>query len=151
MTTSVPGGSTAALRRAVRLGALGLVVLAVVGTAIGGLAAGLPGVWGALIGAAIGGGFILVTAVSVLLTARLPAITAAAVLLGGWLLKMAIALIVLGLLNPLDFYSRPTLVIVMVGALVLVLGAETWGVLGSKMLYVEPATESGGETEDRSA
>lgn len=151
MTTSVPGGSTAALRRAVQFGALGLVVLAVVGTVIGGIAAGLPGVWGALIGAAIGGGFILVTAISVLLTARLPAITAAAVLLGGWLIKMAIALVVLGLLNPLDFYSRPTLVIVMVAALVLVLGSETWGVLGSKMLYVEPASDTDGETPDRSA
>ncbi|QNG18268.1 hypothetical protein G4H71_02520 [Rhodococcus triatomae] len=144
LSTSVPGGSTAALRRAVLYGALGLVVLAVVGVVVGWLAAGLPGVWGALLGAGIGGGFVLVTAVTVLATAKLPPLTAAAVLLGSWLLKMAIALIVLGVLNPLDFYSRPTLVAVMVGALVLVLGAETWGVLKSKMLYVEPATPQRG-------
>ena len=152
MTTSVPGGSTAALRRAVRFGALGLVALAVVGVVIGGIAAGLPGVWGALIGAAVGGGFILVTALTVLATAKLPSLTAAAILLGGWLIKMVIMLIVLGLLNPLDFYSRPVLVTVMVGALVLVLGAETWGVMGSKMLYVEPdatTPESGENAQER--
>jgi len=122
----------------VRLGLLGVVVLAVVGSVVATLAAGLPGLWGALLGAAIGGGFVLVTAVSVLATAKLPPTTAMAVLLGSWLLKMGVALLVLGLLNPLDFYSRPALAIVMVGALVLVLGAETWGILSSRMLYVEP-------------
>lgn len=89
----------------------------------------------------------MVTAVTVLVTAKLPPLTAAAVLLGGWLLKMAVALIALGLLNPLDFYSRPTLVAVLIGALVVVLGAETWGVLASKMLYVEPS--AGSETPDQ--
>ncbi|EOM74932.1 hypothetical protein Rrhod_3810 [Rhodococcus rhodnii LMG 5362] len=137
------GGSTAALRRAVRFGALGLVALAVIGVAVSGLVAGLPGVWGALLGAGIGGGFVLITAVTVLATAKLPPLTAAAVLLGSWLLKMAVALIALGLLSPLDFYSRTSLAIVMVGALILVLGSETWGVLGSKMLYVEPNTRGG--------
>ncbi|NLG54487.1 MAG: hypothetical protein GX542_02375 [Rhodococcus sp.] len=135
---TVPGGSTDALKRAVRYGVIGLVVLTVVGVAVAGLALGSRGVWGALIGAAVGGGFILLTAVTVLVTAKLPPMTAAAVLMGGWLLKMVIALIVLGLLNPLDFYSRTALVLVMIGALILVLGAETYGVLASKMLYVEP-------------
>lgn len=133
-----PVDSTAALRRAIRYGLLGLLVLAVVGSIVSVLAAGLPGLWGALIGAAIGGGFILITAVSVLVTAKLPPTTAMAVLLGSWLLKMAVALIVLGLLNPLEFYNRIALVVVMACALVLVLGAETWGVISSRMLYVEP-------------
>lgn len=145
-----PVDSTAALRRAVRLGILGVLVLAVVGSVVAYLAAGLPGLWGALLGAAIGGGFILVTAVSVLFTAKLPPTTAMAVLLGSWLLKMGVALLVLGLLNPLEFYSRPALAIVMVGALVLVLGAETWGILSSRMLYVEPGAHAGTSAADTS-
>ncbi|NLU84460.1 hypothetical protein [Rhodococcus sp. HNM0569] len=136
------------MRAAVRYGALGLVALAVVGSAIGALVAGLAGVWGALLGAAVGGGFILFTALGVLLTAKLPALTAGAVLLGTWLLKMILAIAVLALLDPLTFYSRGMLVGVVIAALVLVLGAETYGVLGTKAPYVEPGATTGDADPD---
>ncbi|MGF0219096.1 MULTISPECIES: hypothetical protein [Rhodococcus] len=127
------------MRAAVRYGVLGLIVLTVVATVIGGLVAGLPGVWGALIGAAVGGGFILFTALGVLLTARLPATTAGAVLLGTWLLKLILAIVVMMLLRPLDFYDKGVLVLTIVFALLVVLGAETYGVLSQRALYVESA------------
>lgn len=88
-------------------------------------------------GAAIGGGFVIVTAVTVLKTAKLQPSTAMAVLLGSWLVKIAVVLVVMGLLSSQDFYDRTVFAVVTVGALVLVLGAEVWGVLKSRMLYIE--------------
>lgn len=118
-----------------------MIALAVGGVIIASLFAGVAGLWGALIGAAVGGGFILCTALAVLLTAKLPAVTAGAVLLGSWLLKMILAIAVLAILDPLDFYNRQAMVIVIVLSLVIVLGAETYGVLQTKVPYVSP-TES---------
>ncbi|WP_175420574.1 hypothetical protein [Rhodococcus sp. SGAir0479] len=132
---------TAALRRGIRYGVLGLLVLAVGGAIVASLFAGTAGLWGALIGAAVGGGFILCTALAVLLTAKLPAVTAGAVLLGSWLLKMILAIVVLALLDPLDFYNREAMVIVIVMSLVVVLGAETYGVVQTRVPYVTPEAE----------
>lgn len=130
--------STAALRSGVRYGVLGMVALAVVGAIVATLLAGTPGLYGALLGAAVGGGFILCTALGVLFTAKMPATTAGAVILGTWLLKMILAIVVLAILKPLDFYDKTSLVLVMVFSLIIVLGAETYGVLGTKVPYVEP-------------
>ncbi len=129
--------SSAPLRAAVRWGALGLLGLAVVGALVSWLVAGVPGLWGALIGVAVGGGFILCTALAVLFTEKLPPATSGLILLGSWLLKMILAILVLGLLKGMDFYSKPALAIVMVLALVIVLGAETAGLLRVKVPYVD--------------
>jgi len=126
----------------VKWGVMGLIALAVVGALLGGLFAGKEGVYGALIGAAVGGGFILFTALGVLLTAKLPALTAGAVLLGTWLLKMILAMVVLFVLSDMDFYNKTALVLVIIMSLVVVLGAETYGVLGTKTPYVDPAPSS---------
>ncbi len=134
---SIPD-QTAALKAAVRYGVLGLLALAAVGSIVAALVAGTPGLYGALLGAAVGGGFILFTALGVLFTAKLPAVTAGAVLLGTWLLKMIFAITVLAILKPLDFYDDTALALVIVFSLVIVLGAETYGVLKTKVPYVEP-------------
>ena len=85
---------TAGLRRAVRLGALGLVALMVVSALVWWLVDGTPGLWGALIGAAIGGVFVLLTAIVVIATARTTPQVTGAVLLGTWLLKLIVAIAV---------------------------------------------------------
>ena len=139
----------APMRAAVRYGALGLLALAVVASVISVLVAGLPGLWGALIGAAVGGGFILFTALGVLLTSKMPAMTAGAVLLGTWLLKLILAIVVMGSLDSLDFYNRNALVLTIVFALVIVLGAETYGVLSQRALYVDPQASSKANNDDR--
>ena len=138
-TNPVPAQS-APLRAAVRYGTAGLIALAVVGSIVATLVAGLPGLWGALIGVAVGGGFVLCTALAVLFTEKLPPTTSGAVLLGSWLLKMILAVLVLGTLKGMDFYSKGALVIVMVLALVIVLGAETYGLLKTRVPYVVPDT-----------
>ncbi len=132
---------TAALRTAVRHGVLGLIVLTVLAAGVSALFLGLPGVWGALLGAAVGGGFVLFTAVVVLATARSEPATLAAVLLGSWLLKLILAIIVMVVLRGMDFYSRGAFVAVIALAVVGLLALETRAVLGAKMTYVQPSTQ----------
>ncbi|MCW4355179.1 hypothetical protein ONR57_17880 [Hoyosella sp. YIM 151337] len=141
MRFAPPDDPAAPLRAAVRYGVIGLIVLAVAGSIIAYLAAGLSGLWGALIGAAVGGGFILFTALSVLFSARYNALTAGALILGGWALKMLLALVVFAVLSNMTFYSQPALAIVVIAALILVLGAETYGVLKQRTPYVTPTRE----------
>lgn len=131
------------MRAAVRYGVIGLVVLAVLGAIISTLIAGVPGLWGALIGAALGGGFILTTALSISLTSKIAPTMAGAVLLGGWLVKMLLAIVVLAALQDLDFYSKKALAFVVVAALVLVLGAEVFGVVRTKAPYVDDSAADG--------
>lgn len=140
---------TAPMRAAVRYGVFGLIALAVVSSVISVIVAGTPGLWGALIGAAVGGGFILFTALGVLLTSKMPAMTAGAVLLGTWLLKLILAIVVMGSLDSMDFYNRNALVLTIVFALVIVLGAETYGVLSTRALYIDAQSSDGVENDER--
>lgn len=126
-------GPDAPLRAALRYGLIGLVVLIVLASAIAAAMAGWSGVWGALLGAGIGGGFILTTAAVVLFGAKLPPGTAGLVMLGSWVGKMLVALVVIAILKNFDFYSRGALFLTVLGALIIVLGAETYGVLRQKV------------------
>nr|WP_198428514.1 hypothetical protein [Nocardia bovistercoris] len=124
------------MRAALRYGLIGLTVLVVASVAIGCAVAGAAGLWGALLGAAIGGGFILTTAAVVLFGAKLPPQTAGLVMLVSWVAKVLVVLIVVGVLNQFAFYDRAVLFLTVVGALLIVLGAETYGVLRQKVPYV---------------
>lgn len=140
--------SIAPLKAAVRYGVIALVALAVVSAILGALIAGTEGLWGALLGSAVGGLFILATAVSVLLSAKMPPTAVGAVLLGGWIVKMLVAVIVLGVLRGMDFYSRPTLGIVVLASLVIVLGAEMYGIFRQRVPYVDsPARDTDSDVE----
>lgn len=129
---------TSALRTAVRHGVLGLFLLTAISAGVSFLIVGVPGVWGALLGAAVGGGFVLFTAVVVLATAKSEPTTLAAVLLGSWLLKLILAIVVMVVLRGMDFYSRETFVAVIALAVVGLLTLETRAVLRSKAPYVDP-------------
>ncbi|MGW4368647.1 hypothetical protein ACWEKT_23675 [Nocardia takedensis] len=129
-------GPDAPLRAALRYGLIGLAVLVVLSVALGTALAGTPGLWGALIGAAIGGGFILTTAAVILFGAKLPPSTAGLVMLVSWVGKVLVVLIVVGVLNNFAFYDRTVLFLTVIGALLIVLGAETYGVLRQKVPYV---------------
>ncbi|MFD6394111.1 hypothetical protein [Nocardia sp. NPDC060259] len=140
----------APLRAALRYGLIGLGVLVVASIAIATAVAGTPGMWGAVLGSAIGGAFILTTALSVLLGAKLPPSTAGFVLLGGWIGKMLVGLLVIAALQRFDFYSRFALFFTVVAALFIVLGAETYGAVRHKVPYVTTRagdSETGSEQE----
>ncbi|MEV6273610.1 hypothetical protein [Nocardia sp. NPDC051832] len=129
-------GPDAPLKSALRYGLIGLAVLVVLAVAIATAAASTPGLWGALIGAAIGGGFILTTAAVVLFGAKLPPSTAGLIILVSWVGKLLVVLVVVAVLQQFDFYNRMALFLTVVGALLIVLGAETYGVLRQKVPYV---------------
>lgn len=140
---SAESAHTAGLRKAVLLGAVGLAALTAVSVLVWGLVDGLPGVWGALLGAAIGGAFVLTTAIVVIATARTAPTTTAAVLLGTWLLKLVIAIGVVAALRPLDFYAATAFAVTIIAAMVVVLAAETWAILKTRAPYVEPELAEG--------
>jgi hypothetical protein len=142
-------GPDAPLRAALRYGLVGLVVLTVLAVAIAGAVSGVSGVWGALLGAAIGGGFILTTAAVVLFGAKLPPTTAGLVMLVSWAGKLLVAMVVIAILNQFDFYDRVALFLTVIGALVIVLGAETYGVLRQKVPYVTVPEREAGPGTDR--
>ncbi|MFE3984020.1 hypothetical protein ACFYUD_12655 [Nocardia tengchongensis] len=133
MSTPSNPGPDAPLRAALRYGIAGLAVLVVVSAILSSLIAGLPGLWGALIGAALGGAFILTTAASVLFSAKIESGLQGLVLLGSWVGKLLLAVIVVAVLQNYDFYSRGALFLTVVGALLIVLGAETYGLLRQRV------------------
>nr|WP_234039069.1 hypothetical protein [Corynebacterium pygosceleis] len=126
----------APLVRAARLGAAALTGTTFLFAALWGVVDGTPGVWGVLLGAVVGGGFLLMTVVSVLVTSGTSPSTTVAVVLGSWLLKLVVLLVVLFVLRDLDFYSRRALFAMIVVAIIAVIGSETWGIVRSRTTYV---------------
>lgn len=124
------------LLRAVRFGTIALVVITIISLAVWGGTRDLPGIWGVLIGAAIGGGFVLLTAASVLFTSSTNPATTGAVVLGSWLLKIVVLIVVLALIRDLTFYDRTALMVTTVLALIVVLATEVWGVITARVTYV---------------
>ena len=124
------------MQRAVKLGGLALLVITVVSLAVWGGISGLPGIWGVLVGAAIGGGFVLFTALSVLLTANTTPANTMAVVLGGWLLKVIVLVMVLLVIRDMDFYDTMALFVTVMLALFATLGTEVWAVVTSRVTYV---------------
>ncbi|WP_144792225.1 hypothetical protein ACKFRM_10255 [Corynebacterium sp. YSMAA1_1_D6] len=125
------------LERAVKYGAWALAAITILSLLMWGGAKGLPGVWGVLIGAALGGGFVLITALSVLFTAHSTPTTTLSVVFGGWLLKIVVLIIVLALIRDLDFYDHLALFITVVCALIATLGTEVWGVMTARVSYID--------------
>lgn len=132
------GDSAAPLRAGLKYGIYGLGLLLVAGLLIWWPWKGVPGLWGVLIGAGIGGGFILVTVITILLTARTSPSVVMGALMGGYLVKVIIVIAVTALLKDMTFYHKGALVSMLIGAIVLVLGSELWGVLTTRQVYVEP-------------
>lgn len=124
------------LLRAVRFGSIALAILTVISLAVWGGVRDLPGIWGVLIGAAIGGGFVLMTAASVLFTSSTNPATTGAVVLGSWLLKIVVLIIILAIIRDMEFYDRMALLVTLILALIVVLATEVWGVITAKVTYV---------------
>ncbi|WP_273050901.1 hypothetical protein [Corynebacterium nuruki] len=124
------------LLRAARLGGIGIAVLTVISLAVWGGSRELPGIWGVLIGAAIGGGFVLATVGIVLLTSNTTPQTTMIVVLGSWLLKFIVVLVILLLIKDMDFYDHTAMAVTVILALVVGLATESVGVLRTTTTYV---------------
>lgn len=124
------------LVRALRFGAYALVALTVISLMAWGGTRDVSGIWGSLMGAAIGGGFVLATALTVLATSNSTPTATMAVVLGGWLIKMVVLILLLMWLRSYDFYDPAAFGVTTIAALVVALAAETYGVVSSRVSYV---------------
>lgn len=124
------------LVRALRAGGWALVALTVVSLIGWGAALDLPGIFGVLLGVGIGGGFVLATAASVLATAKSSPTATMAVVLGGWLVKMAVVVVLLLWLRGYDFYDHTAFGVTTIAALVVAVAAEAWGVVTTRTAYL---------------
>ena len=124
------------LQRAVKKGSTALGIFTIISLAVWGGAQGVAGLWGVLVGAALGGGFVLFTALSVLFTAHSTPSTTIAVVLGGWLIKLIVLIGVLAIIRDMDFYDTWALFLTVVVALIVTLGSEVWAVVTARITYV---------------
>lgn len=124
------------LLQAAKTGGIGIAVLTVLSLIGWGAARDLEGIWGVLIGAAIGGGFVLATVGVVLLTAHTTPTNTLIVVLGTWLLKILVVLVVLAVLKRYDFYDNTALAVTIILAMVVGLATETLGILRTTTTYV---------------
>lgn len=119
---------TPILRLALRYGAIFAVAVAIVAGAIGYLVAGVPGMIGGLLGAALAAVFLGLTAVSFLVAGRVTKGDGTnpvffGIVVGVWLLKLIVFIVVEVLLrgqpwfNPVVFFCA--VVVVVIGSLVL--------------------------------
>jgi hypothetical protein len=126
------------LRAALRDGLILVAALAVLGSLVGLLVAGVPGLWGGLIGAAIAAFFCGTTVWSMLYTVGKGATAMGAVVMGTWIAKMVVLVAVLLVLTRFDFYDRVVLFVVLllgaVGAALL----DYRAVKNGRVTYVEP-------------
>ena len=116
------------LRLALRYGAIFAVAVAIVAGSVGLLVAGVPGLIGGLLGAALAAVFLGVTAASMLIAGRVAHGDSTSpiffgIVIGVWLLKLVIFIVVEVLLrgqpwfNPFVFFGA--VVVVVIGSLVL--------------------------------
>lgn len=125
------------LIRALKVAGWALVALTVVSLMAWGAARDLPGIWAVLMGVAVGGGFVLATAATVLVTANSTPTTTMAVVLGGWLVKVGLLAVFLMWIRGFDFYDHRAFGVTTLAALAVALAAETWGVITTRTTYLD--------------
>ena len=92
--------------RVLRLGAALVAAIGLVGSLVGYLLTGLPGVYAALIGSGAAFLFTALTALCVLIGSKLNLAGFLGAVLGGWLIKMVLFLIGFSFLNKADWLTR---------------------------------------------
>ena len=115
-----------------------LVVLTVVGIGVGALVAGVAGVWAALLGVGVTLIFSGTTIVSMLYTADKGPNATMAVLLGGWIAKMAVLIILLAVLGQLDFYHRMVFAIIVLVGVIGSAALDMRSVIRGREPYITP-------------
>jgi drug/metabolite transporter (DMT)-like permease len=140
--------STPVFQSVLRWGLILAVAIAVVGGVVGFLAAGTPGLVSALIGALIGGLFLGVTAASILFANRLsrgdmlhPAYFG--VILGAWLLKFVLFLVIVFLLREQPWIDGTVLFLTLVAGVLGTLAIDVIVVARSRIPYASDVTLPG--------
>jgi len=137
-------------RAALRGMLLLLALVGVLGVGVGALVAGTPGVWGALIGVGLVLVFSGTTVLSMLRTSGASPSTMAAVVMGAWLGKIVVVIIVLAILRDMDFYSRGVLAVVVAVGVIGSALLDYRAVARGRVPYVEPVSQAVSQADGRS-
>lgn len=126
--------STASLyKKALGLSAILVLVIALFGSGIGFLTAGIPGVMSALIGSLVALGFSALTILSIWFGSKLPLAGFYGLVLGGWLVKVLLFAVVLATLQDADFISGPVFFFAVVTSVLGGLAIDSWVVLKGRI------------------
>ncbi|NQX03957.1 hypothetical protein HQQ82_03990 [Rathayibacter sp. VKM Ac-2856] len=128
--------SVPVLRRTLVVGGVFVLVLAVVGSVIGFLAAGGEGAIGALIGAVVGGVMVALTAASILVANRMDIGGFFAVVLGTWLAKFVLFVIAALVLRDQPWLNSTAMFVTIIAAVLGSLVIDVLVVSRSRMANV---------------
>ncbi|PDQ35600.1 MAG: hypothetical protein B5766_05145 [Candidatus Lumbricidophila eiseniae] len=140
-TPSPTPSSTPMLRRTLVWASALCGAILVVGGVLGAIFAGTPGLWGAVIGTVIGLVFMALTATSILFANRFAGGASFAgvffgVVLGGWLVKFIVFLIIANLLRDASWLNHLTLFVCIIASVLASLVVDVLVVMSSRMPYV---------------
>lgn len=133
----MPTNSAQLFSKALRLTALLALLIAGAGSAIGFFLYGLPGVNSALIGAAVSSAFGVLTILSIKFGSKLGLNGFYAIVLGGWLIKLLLFAVLLGVLQSATFISGPMFFFAVVASVLGGLAVDSYLVLSAKLPVVE--------------
>ena len=123
-----------------RWGTAGSLVAMVLAGGIGWLIDSSAGFWGGVLGIAIPVGFFSITVIVALLTLHVRPEIFGTAILGSWIIKLILLIVVLAVLSGADFYNRTIFFIAFVLGTVGYLVAEAVIVVRSRVPYLEPRT-----------
>ena len=124
-------------KKAVAYGSVLAIAIAVSGSLVSVFSVGLPGVFAALIGAAISTSFSLMTIGSVWLGSKLPLNGFYALVLGGWLIKVVLFGVVLAILQGAQNFNGPVFFFAIVAGVLGGLAIDSWLVLKARIPTVD--------------
>lgn len=124
--------------RAARAGLRGWLVLTIASVGVGWTFEESAGAWAAVIASVVAGVFFGVTAIVTFKSSRVSPSKMGALILGSWLLKIVLLMVVLAWLRSQDFYHRPTFILVLLVQTFVLLTLESVVLTRAKTPYVEP-------------
>jgi hypothetical protein len=132
---------TPILTRALRFGGIWAIVVAVVAGVVGLLVAGLPGLWGGLLGAALAAVFLGLTAGSMLFAGRVTKGDTTSpvffgIVLGVWLLKLVVFVVAAILFRRIGWIDPYAFFLAVIAAVIGSLVADVVAFLTSRVPYV---------------
>lgn len=119
--------------KVLKFGAILIAGIAILGGAISFFAAGLPGLFGALIGSSIALVFVSLTALSVLFGGKLSLGGFYAVVLGGWLLKVLLFIGIIATLARMEGLNRVSIFATLVASVLGSLAVDAFVVTKAKI------------------
>lgn len=142
MSSSVP-----VLKRALISGAILAGAIAIIGSIIGYLVAGMPGVISAIAGAGIAMVFLGITSLSIIIATRYEMVIFFAIVMGAWLLKFVIFLVLIFVLKDQPWINTQVLFLSLVVAVLGTLVVDVVVIAKSRMPYVSDVSLPGEQSE----